>query len=164
MSSSKKDFVYSHNDYLNNYIQFADTKSAVFITVNGVLMGFLYTQFKDTLPFELEKSSHLVLLVSIVLLLVAYVFLFLVIFPRRSYRNGNGIVFWEDVATYKDAESYKIKVSEISQYSFEEVMIEQNYYLAKTATKKYKNLHWSFIFSIASYIFVVIFSILNILQ
>ncbi len=76
MSSSKKDFVYSQNDYLNNYIQFADTKSAVFITVNGVLMGFLYTQFKDTLPFELEKSSHLVLLVSIVLLLVAYVFYF----------------------------------------------------------------------------------------
>ena len=85
MSSSKKDFVYSQNDYLNNYIQFADTKSAVFITVNGVLMGFLYTQFKDTLPFELEKSSHLVLLVSIVLLLVAYVFLFLVIFPRNCF-------------------------------------------------------------------------------
>lgn len=164
MSSSKKDFVYSQNDYLNNYIQFADTKSAVFITVNGVLMGFLYTQFKDTLPFEFEKSKHLVLLASIGLLLVAYVFLFLVIFPRRSYRNGNGIIFWEDVATYRDAESYKMKVSEIPQDSFEEVMIEQNYYLAKTATKKYKNLHWSFIFSIASYISVVIFCILNVLQ
>ena len=31
-----------------------------------------------------------------------------------------------------------MKVSEIPQGSFEEVMIEQNYYLAKTATKKYK--------------------------
>ncbi|UQF70849.1 DUF5706 domain-containing protein [Vagococcus lutrae] len=164
MASSKKDFVYSQNDYLNNYIQFADTKSAVFITVNGVLMGFLYAQFKDILPFEFEKSKHLVLLVSIGLLLVAYVFLFLVIFPRRSYKSGNGIVFWEDVAIYRDAESYKMKVSEIPQDSFEEVMIEQNYYLAKTATKKYKNLHWSFIFSIASYVSVVIFCFLNVLQ
>lgn len=55
----KKDFVYSQNDYLNNYIQFADTKSAVFITVNGVLMGFLYTQIKDNMPFEFEKSKNL---------------------------------------------------------------------------------------------------------
>ena len=164
MTSSKKDFVYSQNDYLNNYIQFADTKSAIFITVNGVLMGFLYTQFKETLPFELEKSKHLVLLVSIGLLLLSYVFLFLVIFPRRSYRSGNGIVFWEDVATYKDAESYKMKVSETPQDSFEEVMIDQNYYLAKTATKKYKNLHLSFIFSIASYILVVLFCFINVLQ
>ena len=55
----QKDFVYSQNDYLNNYIQFADTKSAVFITVNGVLMGFLYTQIKDNMPFEFEKSKNL---------------------------------------------------------------------------------------------------------
>lgn len=57
MASSKKDFVYSQNDYLNNYIQFADTKSAVFITVNGVLMGFLYTQIKDNMPFELKNRK-----------------------------------------------------------------------------------------------------------
>ena len=65
-------------------------------------------------------------------------------------------LFWEDVTTYKDAESYKMKVSEIPQGSFEEVMIEQNYYLAKTATKSIK-LTLEFYFSIASYISVVVF-------
>ncbi len=69
------------------------------------------------------------------------------------------LFFWEDVTTYKDAESYKMKVSEIPQGSFEEVMIEQNYYLAKTATKKsIKKLTLEFLFfSIASYISVVVF-------
>ena len=72
-------------------------------------------------------------------------------------------LFWEDVTTYKDAESYKMKVSEIPQGSFEEVMIEQNYYLAKTATKKYKTYTGVLFFDSFLYI-CSCFSILNVLK
>lgn len=161
MESSKKEFIYSQNSYLNNYIQFADTKSAVFITINGILIGFLYTQLKSLLPLNLLESKQFTLTTSILLLLVSYIFLFLVIFPRRNYKNGNSIVFWEDVARHSDVTSYKLQVSGVELSEFEEIMIEQNYYLSKTATKKYKNLHLSFIFSISSYTLLVIFSILN---
>ncbi|MFW8053175.1 Pycsar system effector family protein [Vagococcus fluvialis] len=163
MESKKKDFVYAQNDYLNSYIQFADTKSAVFITVNGVLIGFLYAQFKKLLPLNLLESKQIVLSFSIILLLISYIFLFLVIFPRRKYRNGNSIVFWEDVSKHKDVSSYKLIVSSIKGDEFEEIMVEQNYYLSKTASQKYKHLHFSFIFSIASYFVLIIFCILTLL-
>ena len=56
-----------------------------------------------------------------------------------------------------------MKVSEIPQGSFEEVMIEQNYYLAKTATKKYKTYTGVLFFDSFLYI-CSCFSILNVLK
>lgn len=162
MESSRKDFIYSQNSYLNDYIQFADTKSAVFITINGLIMGFIYTQCKVSIPFKIEETNHFLLAICSILLLISYVFLFLVIFPRRKYKNGNSIVFWEDVSQYKNVDTYKKKVLEVEDRGFEEIMIEQNYYLSKTATKKYKNLHFSFIFSIVSYIILVVYGFLSV--
>ena len=56
-----------------------------------------------------------------------------------------------------------MKVSEIPQGSFEEVMIEQNYYLAKTATKSIKLTLEFYFFDSFLYI-CSCFSILNVLK
>ena len=40
----KKEFSTFHNEYLNDYIQFADTKAAIFISINGIVLGYIFSQ------------------------------------------------------------------------------------------------------------------------
>ncbi|EPM8107719.1 Pycsar system effector family protein [Enterococcus hirae] len=159
----KKEFSTFHNKYLNDYIQFADTKAAIFISINGIVLGYIFSQLNKLKSINIMETNQFFLVLSIFLLLIAYVFLFLVIFPRRKFKSGNGIIFWYDVSTYKEPSKYVEKVENIDNDELVNAITEQNFYLSKTAQKKYNSLFWSLLFSFIGYGSLVLYCLLQIL-
>lgn len=156
----KDGFSLFHNQYLNSYIQFADTKAAIFISINGVILGYIFTQLKGLGVIDCSNKTHLTLVISIVFIAVSYYFLCSVIFPRRKFKNGKGVIFWDEVITYNTAENYSEKVLSLTDEDLEKLMIQQNFYLSKTANKKYKALFGSFVFSFLGYISLFIYCVI----
>lgn len=70
----KDGFSSFHNQYLNSYIQFADTKAAIFISINGVILGYIFTQLKGLGVIDFSNKTHLTLVISIVFIAVLYFF------------------------------------------------------------------------------------------
>lgn len=148
---NKGDFAKHHNSYLNDYIKFADAKALVIITINGLVIRILF----DYLTNNLVATKYFFTLISCVLLLSAIFFSVLVVYPRTSAKNSKGLIFWENVSSM-DKEEYLKEVKEIKEEDLLEKVIEQNYFLSKTATMKYKVLRIGFWFSGFGYVCLII--------
>ncbi len=70
------------------------------------------------------------------------------------------MIFWDEVITYNTAENYSEKVLSLTDEALEKLMIQQNFYLSKTASKKYKALFGSFVFSFLGYISLFIYCVI----
>lgn len=138
----KGDFVKHHNSYLNDYIKFADAKALAIITVNGLIISIIYKYLSN----NLVETKYFFVLTSCILLFFAIFFAVLVVYPRTSAKNSNGLIFWENVSSL-DKEKYMTEVLNTEEEGLLEKMIEQNYFLSKTATRKYKVLRKGFWFS-----------------
>ena len=157
-NNNLNEFIYNHNTYLHHYISLADSKALVIITLNSVIGTFIYKNLVNS-TFEIQDRTLCILLISGILLLVSYIFSLSVVFPRTSNKNGNGIIFWEDIIT-TSKEDYLNKV--VNTPSILDSMIEQNYYLAKKKKKKYQYLRTCFIVSFTSYAFLALYGAITI--
>lgn len=147
----KGDFAKHHNSYLNDYIKFADAKAVAIITINGLIIRVLF----DYLTNNLLATKYFFTLVSCILLLIAIFFAVLVVYPRTSAKNSKGLIFWENVSAMNKKE-YLTEVMQIKEEDLLEKVIEQNYFLSKTATLKYKVLKKGFLFSSFGYVGLII--------
>lgn len=147
----KVDFAKHHNSYLNEYIRFADAKALAIITINGLIIKILFNYLTN----NLVETKYFFTLISCVLLLIAIFFAALVVYPRTSAKNSKGIIFWENVSL-KDKEEYLRELKQIEEEDLLEKVIEQNYYLSVTATKKYSVLRKGFWFSGLGYFCLII--------
>lgn len=157
-SSDLNGFIYSHNEYLHHYISLADSKSLLIITINSVIGTFIYKGLLNS-TLGIQDTPVFILLTSGILLLISYFFSLSVVMPRTKNKDGNGIIFWEDiVATSKEEYIKKVKDTP----SIIDSMIEQNYYLSQTSSEKYKNLRICFIVSFMSYAFLALYGAITI--
>lgn len=152
------EFLYNHSTYLQNNISLADSKSLLIITINSIITAFIYKELLNS-TLKIDNTLFFILLFSAFLLLISYYFSLSVVIPRTNSRSGNGIIFWEDIIN-TSKEGYLKKVLETP--SIANSMIEQNYYLAKILSKKYKNLKICFKFSLVSYSFLAFYGAINI--
>jgi hypothetical protein len=147
----KVDFAKHHNSYLNDYIKFADAKALAIITINGLIIRILFNYLTN----NLVETKYFFTLISCILLLIAIFFAVLVVYPRTSAKNSKGLIFWENVSSM-DKEEYLTEVMQIKEEDLLEKVIEQNYFLSKTATMKYKVLRKGFWFSGFGYVGLII--------
>ena len=147
----KEDFAKHHNSYLNDYIKFADAKALAIITINGLIIRILF----DYLTNNLVATKYFFTLISCILLVIAIFFAVLVVYPRTSAKNLKGLIFWENVSAM-DKEEYLTDVKHITEEDLLEKVIEQNYFLSKTATMKYNVLRRGFWFSGLGYLGLII--------
>lgn len=148
---NKDDFVKHHHNYLNDYIKFADAKALGVITINGLVMKMVY----DHLTNNINETKYFLLLLGFILLIIGIVFSALVVFPRTSDKQEKGLIFWENVNSFVKDEYVK-EINNISEKELFDKMVEQNYFLAVTATKKYSVLRLAFLFSFLGYLLLVI--------
>lgn len=148
---NKGDFAKHHNSYLNDYIKFADAKALAIITINGLIIRILFNYLSN----NLVETKYFFTLISCILLLVAIFFAVLVVYPRTSAKNSKGIIFWDNVSSIDKGE-YVREVMNIKEEDLLERVIEQNYFLSRTATMKYKVLRKGFLFSGVGYIGLII--------
>lgn len=152
------EFSYHENIYLSDYIKTADTKASMVITLNGVVIGFVINKLRNVLSVFFQNFwFNAMLVVGGIALIFSYWFTLRLIFPNLSNKSGNGIIFWEDISKIELKDYY----SKVKYYAnILDEMIKQNYYLAKTATRKYNLLKFSFIFSYIGYILILLYFIM----
>lgn len=148
---NKYDFIKHHHDYLNDYIKFADAKALGVITINGLALNMIYRQLSDSM-FDIK---YLLLLLAFFLISIGIILSACVLLPRTSEKNHKGIIFWENVISYKKNE-YVSEIYNISERTLIDKMVEQNYFLSSTATKKYSALRKAFFCSFWGYWFIVL--------
>ncbi|MBE2919861.1 hypothetical protein HPK02_13855 [Anoxybacillus flavithermus] len=147
----KWDFVKQHHSYLNDYIKFADAKALGVITINGLLVKLVFKYLSN----DFSETKHFLLLMGAILLLLGIFFAIYMVFPRTGYSNDQGLIFWENVVAM-NRENFINSVKEISEKELFEKLIEQNYFLAQTSSKKYSILRKAFVFSFIGYLLLVV--------
>lgn len=144
--SNKIGFIKHHHDYLNDYIKFADAKALGVITINGLVMKMVY----DHLTNNFNETKYFLLLIGFILLALGIVFSALVVLPRTSNKEKRGLIFWDNVSSF-ERDDYIKEIKNISDEELFEKVVEQNYFLALTAAKKYSVLRLAFLFSFFGY-------------
>ena len=119
------------NDYLNASVTIADAKAAAFMAAStAVGAGVLQIQTADGV-------APLLRALAIVMLVLALGINAAVLFPRLPSAR-RGLIFWEDIRTHTDAESY---VRAVGQLTDDDVAVEyaaQNYFVSDVLCRK----HW----------------------
>src|SRR4051794_31884935 len=100
------------NDYFNHYITLADAKAAGFVAAT-LTVGAAALKLQPTTPFAVTVRWLAVVVLG--LALAACIF---VVFPRLP-SGRRGVIFWEDVKTFKDHEAYQNAVAGLSPAEIE---------------------------------------------
>ncbi|UXS29339.1 DUF5706 domain-containing protein [Staphylococcus delphini] len=151
----KDEFIKLHQSYLSDYIKFADAKALAIITINGFILKFNLFNINNTQYF-FNFIGFISLVISIVL--AAYV-----VYPRTNNKSEKGIIFWDNVNRVKE-EEFLNQIKLETEETLQDKIIQQNYFLAKTASRKYKILRIIFFVSAGGYFCLLLSSIFRVLN
>ncbi|HDH6812683.1 TPA: hypothetical protein PI969_002653, partial [Staphylococcus aureus] len=84
------------------------------------------------------------------------------VYPRTNNRSEKGIIFWDNINSMGEKE-FIDKVKFEKEEELLEMMIQQNYFLAKTASMKYSIIRKVFIISALGYFCLLFSSIFQII-
>lgn len=150
----KDEFIKLHQSYLSDYIKFADAKALAIITINGFILKFNFSNininFNNTQSF-FNFIGFISLVISIVL--AAYV-----VYPRTNNKSEKGIIFWDNVNRVKE-EEFLNQIKLETEETLQDKIIQQNYFLAKTASMKYAVLRKIFMISTFGYFWLLLSSV-----
>lgn len=130
MSAEKTEHAWQINGYVNNYIQVADTKAASIIAVTALGAGSL-----ALLPDGTQVWGLVLIFTSFMPLLVSLILALVTLYPRTRLGSSTSTVFWGGIKNYPSVNHYKEAFYKAGDL---EETVEQNYYLAKIAARKFK--------------------------
>jgi hypothetical protein len=121
------------NDYLNHYVSVADAKAGALAAMAALTTAIPSLFVGDHPPHLLQWVVKFSILLHIATLSLCG----LVVYPRKPSR-GDGVVFWEDIATNSSPSAYQQKFFDAIQNNFGPYEYSaQNYYISKVLSKKY---------------------------
>ncbi|WP_411347098.1 Pycsar system effector family protein [Paenibacillus sp. WLX2291] len=121
-------------NYLSDYIKFADAKAGVIIGINALLIKEVFSKFQ---PKQLYTLQDFLGLLGVMVLLIGICFLISVVLPRTNFKASKGIIFWDNIKKYDSPSDYISDIIALDELKLSEKLAEQNFYLAKTASRKY---------------------------
>lgn len=121
------------NSYLNEYIQFADTKAGTIIIFFTFTIG-LYTSLWP------REANFALLLIGVGLSLIPMLLALVVITPRLSKPSHKGLIFWRNIIEFKTFDDY---CEALKKAEHLKEVAQQNYILAQVAHRKYIRLQWA---------------------
>lgn len=130
----------SVNNYLNFYINIADSKATAFLAGNLVALGVVMSQNDPSRP---NAPLHLL---AIACFIIAGIVSTLVLFPRLP-EGGSGVIFWEDIRSYNTPDEYHQAVTQMNPQRVEQAYAYQNYHVARVLHAKHQYLRWAIIAS-----------------
>lgn len=154
----KDEFIKLHQSYLNEYIKFADAKALAIISINGFILNFNFS--KHNIKFH--NTEDIFNFVAFILLIITIILAAFAVYPRTNNRSEKGIIFWDNINSMGEKE-FIDKVKFEKEEELLEMMIQQNYFLAKTASMKYSIIRKVFIISALGYFCLLFSSIFQII-
>lgn len=123
------------NSYYNQYVTLADAKAGAFIAATLTVGAAVIKQHPTPISAVLLRWAAIMVLGG-ALGACAHV-----IFPRLP-SGRRGLVFWEDVRTFKDHEEYQRQVAGLEDGDIEMEYAAQNYFVADVVHRKHYWVRW----------------------
>lgn len=149
--SVKLEHAWKTHAYLNNYIQFADAKAGVVITLaSGVIIFTLQADFLEVRPI-----AQWLVYVGVLAFAVTFIAGILVVTPRlftnRNCRNPcraflesigrlpreRSLIFWGGISAYRDVKRYEMAVRRADSKGFLDQVLTHNFTLSTILDHKY---------------------------
>lgn len=155
MGDTKKNYPNFHDSYLRQYIQQADTKASwLFAANSAVLIWIIANQdFKRQILLKDSVVIYYAIIIMAVSFLLSCGFLINVIRPRSVGSLKSGVVYFRDVASFRNSDAY---ICEVERRTDEELFhdrLRSQYAMSKICSRKYRWLN------AASFLSVVAFSL-----
>ena len=135
------DFADFHQGYVSQYIQLADAKAGVVITVSGALIGYLLSHATFAAAIGVGSLMSWLCLATIVALVASFLLAFWAVRPRGG--RPTGPIYFASVARFEDAEAYRKHVASMSERELAEARLDHCYAISKIADEKYLALRWA---------------------
>lgn len=131
------------HQYVNEFIKLADQKAAfVFALSTGTLA--LFYQDSIQLRFVKPLSNWTLLdglyLIAVGLLVVSTFLAFLTVKPRLKPSKPSGLIFWESVASFDNANEYFKRILDLNQQGVLQELFDHHYRLSQVCKGKYDSL------------------------
>jgi hypothetical protein len=126
------------NDYFNHFITLADAKAAGFIAAT-LTVGAATLKLHPTSTGGDALKWLAVAVLGASLAADAHV-----VFPRLP-SGRRGLIFWEDVRTFKDHEEYQHEVGNLTPADVEAEYAAQNYFVADVVHRKHYWVRWGIV-------------------
>ena len=135
------DFGKDVHQYLYNQVSIADAKVGLLLTVNSLIIAYL---FENRIPNAsiLETAAFSL---AIVFFFLSDLISFLTIFPRL-FSGGKGVIFWGDITTRESPQAYAEDVKQLNAAQLGEAYAHNNYYVSQIVKRKYRYIRQSMIF------------------
>lgn len=136
-------FTEFHQNYLSIHVQLADAKAGVVIGVSASILGYLLSQdYFRAAAIHFSGWQALVGWAAIGALMAAFGLAFAVILPRHL-GIGKGLIYFQAVTQYADADAYMEAISNNSAESLAEVRARNCYFVSHVCARKYAMLRRS---------------------
>jgi len=139
------EFAWRVNSYLNEYIQFADTKAGTIIIFFTFTIG-LYTSLWP------REANFALLLIGVGLSLIPMLLALVVITPRLPKPAHKGLLFWRNITEFKSSDDY---CEALKKAEYLKEITQQNYILAQVAHRKYTWLQWAICVTCVALLYLV---------
>lgn len=150
----KGSFLWNVHQYLNQYIQFADGKAAASFTATSALLIWLLTRTKELSSLCSQSTTNTYLVwIGIISLAVSCTFAISVFLPRLWSSHKKGIIYWGEVAAFRNSEEY-LAALHSRGFALNDEIGRHVYVLSTIAKAKFRDVTWAIVLAILGVLFL----------
>jgi hypothetical protein len=155
MSDHKHDIKSALLEHVEAQVVFGDTKAALIVAADAILITGYVAGIKEFgLAGMLSRSTVVLLIVSLVILVSGLILALIAVMPsRRHWRSSaglNSVLLFSKIARYKTAEEYAADFNGLTEESLDNEILFQIHGKSTWALFKYKVIWWSVLLTIIS--------------
>ena len=144
------------NTYLQEQIRLADTKAAWVFSILGVATAALSTILSKFSLSEFGTTRIIsIMVVSAVLIFLAFKHIVLVMYPRLSKGSNNGMMYFRDIIT-QSKEEYIQRGLGLGEDGIIKELYTQAYNLSRIVEKKFKELRIAIITTLIALAWIIV--------
>lgn len=141
---------------VNEWIKFSDTKAAVVLATNGVILSLFFSNI-----FNYIKIEQLTILMIILIIigttagLFSIIFAILCLIPNTETNNKKSLIFFGDIAKFESSEKYSDEVEKKLFIDLKHQISEEIWINSRIASNKYDNVSSSIKLLLISILFLI---------
>lgn len=139
------EFARANHKYIREFIQLADQKSAVVITIGTALLAYLFERDLTEQwlrPLQTWEFTSFISSVAMIAIALAVLTALAVVVPRLKGAS-DGLIFWSAIDRFESSAEYADAVLIEDDEHRVHARLEHCYELAKVCNRKYRTLNWS---------------------
>ncbi len=151
--SSETEELWNIHKAISELIRFSDAKATAILAINGVLVGFYFSNVNTLKEVFVQRLAALVpFALSFLLSIVSVCFAAYCMYPRLRKTLTRNLLFFRDISEYEGAAAYEKVITEAlgNKEAWKACISRDIWAISKVAKNKYSMVRSSFIFFVAA--------------